>query len=52
MNRVEGWTTPINILFFVVSGAELDLNILLNPITLIIGVVYILSRCAGKYGFS
>ena len=52
MNRVEGWTTPINILFFVISGAELDLNILVQPVTLIIGIVYILSRCAGKYSFS
>ena len=52
MNRVEGWTTPINILFFVISGAELDLNILVQPVTLIIGVVYIISRCAGKYSFS
>lgn len=52
MNRVESWTTPINILFFVISGAELDLNILVNPLTLIIGVIYILSRCAGKYSFS
>ena len=24
MNRIEGWTVPINILFFVISGAELD----------------------------
>ena len=52
MNRVESWTTPINILFFVISGAELDLNILVHPATLIIGVIYILSRCAGKYGAS
>lgn len=52
MNRVESWTTPINILFFVISGAEMDLKILVQPVTLIIGVIYILSRCAGKYGFS
>ena len=49
MSRVEGWTVPLNILFFVISGAELDLKILANPITLIIGVIYILSRSAGKY---
>ena len=49
MNRVEGWTVPLNILFFVISGAELDLKILANPITLIVGVVYILSRSLGKY---
>ena len=49
MDRVDGWTVPLTILFFVISGAELDLNILLNPVTLIIGVVYILARSAGKY---
>ena len=49
MGRVDGWTVPLNVLFFVISGAELDLQILANPITLVIGVVYILSRSAGKY---
>ena len=49
MDRVENWTVPLNVLFFVVSGAELDLQILANPVTLIVGVVYILSRSAGKY---
>ena len=49
MARVEGWTVPLNILFFVISGAELDLKILANPWTLLVGVVYILSRSAGKY---
>jgi len=49
MGRVEGWTVPVNILFFVISGAELDLKILANPITLIVGVVYIIARSAGKY---
>lgn len=49
MQRVEGWTVPLNILFFVISGAELDLAILINPFTLIVGVIYIISRSAGKY---
>ena len=49
MDRVEKWTVPINILFFVISGAELDLQVLVNPLTLLVGVVYILSRSAGKY---
>lgn len=49
MNRVDGWTIPLNVLFFVISGAELDLKILANPITLIIGVVYIFARSLGKY---
>ena len=49
MERVEGWTTPLNILFFVISGAELDLNVLANPVTILVGVIYILARSAGKY---
>jgi Kef-type K+ transport system membrane component KefB len=48
MSRVDGWTVPLNILFFVISGAELDLRILVNPVTLILGVIYILARSAGK----
>ena len=49
MERVERWTVPLNVLFFVISGAELDLQVLLQPMTLVIGVVYILARSAGKY---
>lgn len=52
MDRVEGWTTPMNLLFFVLSGAELDLNILMNPLVLLIGVIYIIARSAGKYSGS
>ena len=36
-------------LFFVLSGAELNLKILSNPLVLLIGFLYILSRSAGKY---
>lgn len=49
MSRVDSWTVPINILFFVLSGAELDLKILVHPSTLILGVIYILARAIGKY---
>ena len=49
MDRVDGWTMPLNILFFVISGAELDLNVLASPVTLLIGVIYIIARSAGKY---
>ena len=48
MDRVDRWTAPISILFFVLSGAELDLQILTNPAVLLIGIVYIISRSAGK----
>ena len=49
MDRVERWTVPLNVLFFVISGAELDLQVLASPVTLIVGIVYILARSAGKY---
>ena len=49
MERVEGWGVPLNILFFVISGAELDLEVLANPLTILLGVVYIIARSAGKY---
>ena len=48
MDRLDRWVSPINILFFVLSGAELDLTILSNPLVLLIGVVYIASRSFGK----
>ena len=49
MNRVDGWTMPLNILFFVISGAELDLQVLVQPVTILVGVIYIIARSAGKY---
>ncbi len=49
MERVDNWVMPLNVLFFVLSGAELDLEILAQPITILVGIIYILSRSAGKY---
>lgn len=49
MERTDKWTKPIFILFFVISGAELDLSVFLQPIFVAIGVVYILFRSLGKY---
>ncbi len=49
MERVDHWTAPLNILFFVLSGAELDLGVLSKPLVLLVGVVYILSRSPGKF---
>ena len=48
MDRLDRWVSPINILFFLLSGAELDLTILSNPLVLLVGVVYIASRSLGK----
>ena len=49
MERVDNWVMPLNVLFFVISGAELDLEILAHPVTIIVGIIYILARSAGKY---
>ena len=49
MARVDGWTAPLFVLFFVLSGAELDLGVLSSPLVLLIGAVYIIFRSLGKY---
>ena len=49
MERIDNWVMPLNILFFVISGAELDLEILSHPVTIVVGILYILARSAGKY---
>ena len=48
MDRADRWTAPILILFFVISGAELDLSVFSNIAIVIVGVVYIISRSIGK----
>ena len=48
MYQVERWTAPIYVLFFVLSGAELDLTVFADLAVVGIGVVYILTRSAGK----
>lgn len=52
MDRVDRWTAPLSVLFFVISGAELDLNVLTNPTVLLVGIVYIIMRSSGKIGGS
>ena len=49
MDRVDRWTAPLFILFFVFSGAELDFNVFKSGAIILIGVVYIISRSIGKY---
>ncbi len=49
MDRVDRWTTPLFILFFVISGAELQLEVFGQITVVLIGLVYILFRSAGKY---
>ena len=49
MGKTDKWTMPLLILFFVFSGAELDLTIFETPVIILIGVVYVLFRALGKY---
>ena len=50
MERADRWTAPLYVVFFVVSGAELELDVFKNIYVVIIGLVYIIFRCVGKYG--
>ena len=49
MNRADKWTAPLFAAFFVISGAGLELSVFRYPQIILIGVVYIVVRCAGKY---
>ncbi len=49
MDRLDRWTAPLFILFFVISGAELELAVFKDYIIVCIGLVYILFRSLGKY---
>ena len=49
MDRVDRWTAPLFVLFFVLSGAELELSVFGDIVIVLIGIVYIIARSAGKY---
>lgn len=49
MEKSDRWTAPLFALFFVISGAELELSVFADISIVIIGVVYIVFRCIGKY---
>ena len=49
MDRVDRWSAPLLVIFFVTSGAELDLSVFANLAIVIVGVVYLIFRSAGKY---
>ena len=49
MDRADRWTTPVLILFFVISGAELDLSVFTQWTVVVVGIVYIIARSLGKY---
>ena len=49
MGAADKWTSPLFALFFVISGAELELSVFTDVAIIGIGVVYILFRSLGKY---
>ena len=48
IEQCNRFTPPLFLLFFVLSGADLDLSVL--PSVGLIGVMYLLLRCIGKWG--
>ncbi|MBP3939690.1 MAG: cation:proton antiporter [Clostridia bacterium] len=49
MDRIDRWTAPLFVLFFVISGAELELSTFKDIAVVGIGVAYIVFRSLGKY---
>ncbi len=49
MDKSDKWTSPLFALFFVLCGAELELSVFTKWTVVVIGLVYIISRCIGKY---
>ncbi len=49
MEKADRWTSPLFALFFVLSGAELELDVFADPMIVLLGVVYVIARSAGKY---
>lgn len=49
MEGVDRWTPIVLMLFFILSGAELDVTMFSNLGIIICIVLYIVARCSGKY---
>ena len=49
MERADRWTTPFYVLFFVLSGAELDFSVFGQIAVILVGITFILVRSLGKY---
>ncbi|MCC8047355.1 MAG: cation:proton antiporter [Clostridiales bacterium] len=49
MDKTDSWTNPLFAAFFVISGAELELSVFGDITIVLIGLIYILTRSAGKY---
>ena len=49
MENSDRWTGPLMVLFFVISGAELELGVFKELASVLVGIIYMLARSAGKY---
>ena len=49
MYRAEKWTAPLTACFFVISGAELEMDVFTRWEYVVIGICYLIARSAGKY---
>lgn len=49
MDNSDRWTAPLLVLFFVISGSELELGVFSQLSSVVIGLVYIIFRSLGKY---
>ena len=49
MENSDRWTGPLMVLFFVISGAELELGVFKEFASVLVGIIYMLARSAGKY---
>ena len=49
MGKADRWTSPLFALFFVLSGAELELDVFANLMIVLLGLLYVVARSAGKY---
>ena len=49
MGKADRWTSPLFALFFVLSGAELELDVFANIMIVLLGLLYVVARSAGKY---
>lgn len=49
MEKTDKWTVPLFTLFFVLSGAELELSVFTDIAIVGVGAAYIIARSLGKY---
>ena len=49
MDRSTRWANPVILLFFVLSGADLDFSVFASAAAVGMGILYLITRSAGKY---